>query len=51
MKLTPKLRVKICIIGQIILLVSALIPIILLANKNSTYYQFGPSIYFNGNNI
>lgn len=43
MKLTPKQRVKICIIGQIILLVSALIPIILLANKNSKYYQFGPN--------
>jgi hypothetical protein len=43
MKLTPKQRVKICIIGQALLLVSALIPTILLANKESTYYRFGPS--------
>jgi hypothetical protein len=43
MKLTPKQRVKICIIGQALLLVSALIPTILLANKKSTYYRFGPS--------
>ena len=43
MKLTPKQRVKICIIGQALLLVSALIPTILLANKESTYYRFGPN--------
>jgi hypothetical protein len=43
MKLTPKHRIIICIIGQILLLISALIPTILLANKDSTYYRFGPS--------
>ena len=43
MKLTQKQRVKICIIGQALLLISALIPTVLLANKDSTYYRFGPS--------
>lgn len=43
MKLTPKHRIIICIIGQILLLISALIPTMLLANKDSTYYRFGPS--------
>ena len=43
MKLTSKHRIIICIIGQILLLISALIPTILLANKDSTYYRFGPS--------
>lgn len=43
MNLTPKHRIIICIIGQILLLISALIPTILLANKDSTYYRFGPS--------
>ena len=43
MKLTPQQRLKICIIGQIILLISVIIPTVLLANKNSTYYKFGPN--------
>jgi hypothetical protein len=43
MKLTPKQRVKICIVASILLLISALVPTILLANKDSTYYRFGPS--------
>ena len=43
MKLTPKQRLKICIIGQFLLLIIALIPTALLANKDSTYYRFGPS--------
>jgi len=43
MKISPKARLKICIIGQLLLLISAIIPTILLANKESTYYRFGPS--------
>jgi len=43
MKLTQKQRLKICIVGQFLLLISAIIPTILLANKDSTYYRFGPS--------
>jgi len=42
MKLTPKQRLKICIIGQFLLLIGVVIPSILLANKESTYYRFGP---------
>ena len=42
MKLTPKQRLKICIFGQLVLLVSVIIPTIMLANKQSTYYRFGP---------
>ena len=43
MKLTPKQRLKICIVGQCLLLISVIIPTILLANKDSTYYRFGPN--------
>lgn len=43
MKISPKTRIKICIIGQIFLLVSVIIPTTLLANKESTYYRFGPN--------
>jgi hypothetical protein len=43
MKISPKTRIKICIIGQILLLVSVIIPTVLLANKESTYYRFGPN--------
>ena len=43
MKLTPKQRLKICIVGQFLLLISVIIPTILLANKDSTYYRFGPN--------
>jgi len=42
MKLTPKQRLKICIIGQLLLLIGVVIPSILLANKESIYYRFGP---------
>jgi hypothetical protein len=42
MKLTPKQRLKVCIIGQFLLLIGVVIPSILLANKESTYYRFGP---------
>ncbi len=41
-KLTPKQRLKICIIGQFLLLIAVIIPSVLLANKDSTYYRFGP---------
>ena len=41
--MTPKERLKICIVGQLLLLISAIIPTILLANKESTYYRFGPN--------
>ena len=41
--MTPKQRLKICIIGQVLLLISVIIPTVLLANKESTYYRFGPS--------
>lgn len=42
-KITPKQRLKICIVGQLFILVSVVIPTVLLANKNSTYYRFGPN--------
>ena len=41
--MTPKQRLKICIIGQVLLLISVIITTVLLANKESTYYRFGPS--------
>ena len=41
--LTPKQRLKICIIGQLLLLVVALVTTAILANKDSVYYRFGPS--------
>jgi hypothetical protein len=41
--MTPQQRLKICIIGQLLLLISVIIPIVLLANKESTYYRFGPN--------
>ena len=43
MPLTQKQRLKICIVGQALLLISIIIPTILLANKDSTYYRFGPN--------
>tara|TARA_B100001173_G_C15779038_1_gene458489 strand:- start:90 stop:647 length:558 start_codon:yes stop_codon:yes gene_type:complete len=43
MKLTPQQRLKICIIGQFLLLIAILIPTILLAHNGSTYYRFGPN--------
>ena len=43
MTLTQKQRLKICIVGQLLLLISVIIPTVLLANKDSTYYQFGPN--------
>ena len=41
--MTPKERLKICIIGQLLVLIADIIPTVLLANKNSTYYRFGPN--------
>ena len=41
--MTPQQRLKLCIIGQFVLLISVVIPIVLLANKQSTYYKFGPN--------
>ena len=41
-KLTPQQRLKICIFGQLLLLIGVVIPTILLANKDSKYYRFGP---------
>ena len=41
--MTPKQRLKICILGQFMLLVSVIIPTIMLANKGSSYYRFGPN--------
>jgi hypothetical protein len=41
--MTPKQRLKICIVGQFMLLISVIIPTILLANNKSTYYRFGPN--------
>ena len=41
--MTPQQRLKICIIGQLLLLISVIIPTVLLANKQSTYYRFGPN--------
>ncbi len=43
MKLTPKQRLKICIVGQLLVLIAVIIPTVLLANKDSTYYRFGPN--------
>lgn len=42
-KLTPKQRLKICIVGQLLVLIAVIIPTVLLANKQSTYYRFGPN--------
>ena len=42
-KLTPKQRLKICIVGQLLVLIAVIIPTVLLANKDSTYYRFGPN--------
>ena len=42
-RLTPQQRLKICIIGQLLLLISVVVPTVLLANKESTYYRFGPN--------
>ena len=42
-KLTPQNRLKICIFAQVLLLISVIIPIVKLANKDSTYYRFGPN--------
>ncbi len=41
--ISPQKRLKICIVGQLLLLISVIIPTVLLANKDSTYYQFGPN--------
>ena len=41
--MTPQQRLILCIIGQFVLLISVVIPIVLLANKQSTYYKFGPN--------
>ncbi len=43
MKLTPKQRLKICIVGQFLVLIAVIIPTVLLANKDSTFYRFGPN--------
>ena len=43
MKLTPQQRLKICIVGQFMLLIGIIIPTVLLANKGSSYYRFGPN--------
>ena len=40
---TPKQRLKICIVGQLLLLIAAMTTTALLANKESKYYRFGPS--------
>ena len=42
-KLTPQQRLKICIVGQFLLLIGIIIPTVLLANKGSSYYRFGPN--------
>ncbi len=42
-KLTPQQRLKICIVGQFMLLIGIIIPTVLLANKGSSYYRFGPN--------
>ena len=42
-KLSPQNRLKICILAQVLLLTSVIIPIVKLANKDSTYYRFGPN--------
>ena len=42
-KLSPQNRLKICILAQLVLLISVIIPIVKLANKDSTYYRFGPN--------
>jgi len=43
MAITQQQRLKICIIGQFLLLISVIIPTVILANKQSTYYRFGPN--------
>ncbi len=43
MKLSQQQRLKICIVGQVLLLVSVVVPTVLLANKESSYYRFGPN--------
>lgn len=43
MTLSQQKRLKLCIIGQLLLLLSAMVPTILLANKESPYYRFGPN--------
>jgi len=43
MTLTQKQRLKVCIIGQLLVLIAVIIPTVLLANENSTYYRFGPN--------
>ena len=43
LKLSPQNRLKICILAQVLLLISVIIPIVKLANKDSTYYRFGPN--------
>ena len=40
---TPKQRLKICIVGQLLLLIAEMNTTALLANKESKYYIFGPS--------
>ena len=40
--MTPQQRIKLCIFGQLLLLISVIIPTILLANNDSKYYRFGP---------
>ena len=42
-KLTPQQRLKICIVGQFILLIAVLIPTVLLATPDSPYYRYGPN--------
>ena len=42
-KLTPKQRLKVCIIGQAMLLAIALVTTSILATKDSLYYRIGPS--------
>ena len=41
--MTPQQRLKICILGQLLLLIGVSIPIVLFANPESTYYKFGPN--------
>ncbi len=43
MELTQQQRLKICILGQLLLLLSVMIPTIVFANPNSSYYRFGPN--------
>lgn len=41
--MTPQQRLKICILGQFLLLIAVSVPIVLFANPESTYYKFGPN--------